>query len=154
MHLSSHERADEVTDPSRKCARNYLEDQPTSTSTCRPLVPPERGEVPKRYGRILNSWQDVWREYLDHFGLRVINVPNSSGENHPLLCSTSMDLPTAISYFNSQHAVSLKTSSLLDLPPRRLTSRPKSILTRFHLQDFGLGKFEQKAAWFWSWTVA
>jgi hypothetical protein len=54
----------------------------THKYTCVPIaVPPGKEEALKISGRIINGWQNVWKEHLDHFALMALDIPNNPGKN-------------------------------------------------------------------------
>lgn len=124
------------------------------------VVPPGGKEVPKHYGRIVNVWQNVWREHLDHFTSMAPDLANNPGKNITRWCvlrPTSWIRPVWYFTLILSASVSQETSSILDPPPGHLAPRLKLILTRFCPRDFCLetigDKVGQIVAWFWSQAV-
>jgi hypothetical protein len=45
------------------------------------LVSPDKEEALKHYARIINGWQNVWKEHLDQFALMALDLTNNPGKN-------------------------------------------------------------------------
>ena len=45
------------------------------------MPPPGEEENFKYYGRIINSWQNVWKWRLDDFALMALDLTNNPGKN-------------------------------------------------------------------------
>lgn len=71
--LSDHLQSKECQKISWKLTHKY---------TCvRIAVPPGKEELLKHTGRIINAWQNVWKDHLDHFALMALDLANNPGKN-------------------------------------------------------------------------
>ena len=52
-----------------------------------------QGRCSEHHTRIINAWQNVWKERLDDFALMALDLPNNPGKNIThwyVLCSTRL----------------------------------------------------------------
>lgn len=65
---------------SRECQKQSW--KLTHKYTCvRIVVPPDQEETVKHFGKIINSWQNVWKWRLDQFALMALDLIKNPGRN-------------------------------------------------------------------------